>query len=63
MVFGGQKHAEALRGVVATVLASLGLRLAPEKTGVAHIVLLTELTAEFWQVVCGAGRVPANLPA
>ncbi len=37
MVFGEKHHAEALREEVAAVLASLGLRLAPEKTRVVHI--------------------------
>jgi RNA-directed DNA polymerase len=37
MVFGERHHAEALRTEVATVLASLGLRLSPEKTRVVHI--------------------------
>jgi RNA-directed DNA polymerase len=37
MVFGERQHAEALRQEVAAVLAPLGLRLSPEKTGVIHI--------------------------
>jgi RNA-directed DNA polymerase len=37
MVDGERRHAEALRGQVAAVLAPLGLRLADEKTRVAHI--------------------------
>src|SRR5215813_8672360 len=37
MVSGDRLHAEALREEVATVLAPLGLRLAPEKTRVVHI--------------------------
>ncbi|MFI9848693.1 group II intron reverse transcriptase/maturase [Nonomuraea sp. NPDC051941] len=37
MVFGDRHHAEALREEVSTVLAPLGLRLAPEKTQVVHI--------------------------
>jgi RNA-directed DNA polymerase len=37
MVAGDRHHAEALREQVAAVLAPLGLRLAPEKTRVAHI--------------------------
>ena len=37
MVDGERLHAEALREQVATVLASLGLRLSPEKTRVVHI--------------------------
>lgn len=37
MVSGDRHHAEALRDEVTAVLAPLGLRLAPEKTGVAHI--------------------------
>ena len=37
MVSGDRHHAEALREEVSAVLASLGLRLAPEKTRVVHI--------------------------
>ena len=37
MVAGDRRHAEALREEVATVLAPLGLHLAPEKTRVVHI--------------------------
>jgi RNA-directed DNA polymerase len=37
MVAGQRRHAEALRGEVAAVLAPLGLRLAEEKTRVVHI--------------------------
>jgi RNA-directed DNA polymerase len=37
MVSGDRHHAEALRDEVTAVLAPLGLRLAPEKTGVVHI--------------------------
>jgi RNA-directed DNA polymerase len=37
MVSGDRHHAEALREEVAAVLASLGLRLAPEKTRTVHI--------------------------
>src|SRR6266567_5631868 len=37
MVAGDRHHAEALREEVSAVLASLGLRLAPEKTQVVHI--------------------------
>ena len=37
MVSGDRHHAEALREEVSAVLAPLGLRLAPEKTGVVHI--------------------------
>lgn len=37
VVAGDRHHAEALRDVVAGVLAPLGLRLAPEKTRVVHI--------------------------
>ena len=37
MVSGDRHHAEALREEVAAVLAPLGLRLSPEKTGVVHI--------------------------
>jgi RNA-directed DNA polymerase len=37
MVSGERHHAEALREEVSTVLAPLGLRLAPEKTRVVHI--------------------------
>jgi RNA-directed DNA polymerase len=37
MVSGDRHHAEALREEVTAVLAPLGLRLAPEKTRVAHI--------------------------
>jgi RNA-directed DNA polymerase len=37
MVSGDRHHAEALRGEVTAVLAPLGLRLAPEKTGVVHV--------------------------
>jgi RNA-directed DNA polymerase len=37
MVSGDRHHAESLREEVAAVLASLGLRLAPEKTRVVHI--------------------------
>jgi RNA-directed DNA polymerase len=37
MVSGDRHHAVALRDEVAAVLAPLGLRLAPEKTRVAHI--------------------------
>jgi RNA-directed DNA polymerase len=37
MVAGDRHHAEALREEVATVLAPLGLHLAPEKTRVVHI--------------------------
>lgn len=37
MVAGSRHHAEALREQVSTVLASLGLRLAPEKTRVVHV--------------------------
>jgi RNA-directed DNA polymerase len=37
MVSGDRRHAEALREEVATVLAPLGLHLAPEKTRVVHI--------------------------
>jgi RNA-directed DNA polymerase len=62
-ISGTKAHAETLKEEIAGVLSTMGLRLSPEKTLITHIVLLTELTAEFWQVVCGAGRVPANLPA
>ncbi len=37
MVFGECHHAEALREEASAVLASLGLRLTPEKTHVVHI--------------------------
>jgi RNA-directed DNA polymerase len=37
MVSGDRRHAEALREEVATVLAPLGLHLAPEKTHTIHI--------------------------
>jgi len=37
LVSGDRHHAEALRAEVSAVLAPLGLRLAPEKTGVVHI--------------------------
>jgi RNA-directed DNA polymerase len=37
MVHGERQHAEALREEVSGVLATLGLRLAPEKTRVVHI--------------------------
>ncbi len=37
MVHGERQHAEALRQEVTGVLATLGLRLAPEKTRVVHI--------------------------
>jgi RNA-directed DNA polymerase len=37
MVHGERRHAEALREEVAAVLASMGLRLAPEKTAVVHL--------------------------
>jgi hypothetical protein len=37
MVAGDRHHAEALREEVSVVLASLGLRLAPEKTHVVHL--------------------------
>jgi RNA-directed DNA polymerase len=37
MVAGERRHAEALRGEVSGVLATLGLRLAAEKTRVVHI--------------------------
>jgi RNA-directed DNA polymerase len=37
MVSGERHHAEALRAEVSTVLAQVGLRLAPEKTRVVHI--------------------------
>src|ERR1019366_7099173 len=37
MVHGERRHAEALREEVTGVLATLGLRLAPEKTRVVHI--------------------------
>ena len=61
MVSGDRHHAEALREQVTAVLVPLGLRLALEKTRTVHLALLTELTAEFWQVVDGVGRVPASL--
>ena len=37
MVHGERQHAEALREEVSGVLATLGLRLAAEKTRVVHI--------------------------
>jgi RNA-directed DNA polymerase len=37
MVFGSREHAVAIQGEVADVLASMGLRLAPEKTQVVSI--------------------------
>jgi RNA-directed DNA polymerase len=37
VVNGQRQHAETLRGEVATVIAGLGLRLAPDKTRVVHI--------------------------
>jgi len=37
MVAGERQHAEALREEVSGVLATLGLRLAAEKTRVVHI--------------------------
>jgi RNA-directed DNA polymerase len=37
VVCGERRHAEALRAEVAEVLATLGLRLSPEKTRVVHI--------------------------
>jgi RNA-directed DNA polymerase len=37
VVNGQRRHAEALRGEVAQVIAPLGLRLAPDKTRVVHI--------------------------
>ena len=37
MVFGTREHAVAIQGEVADVLASMGLRLAPEKTQVVSI--------------------------
>jgi RNA-directed DNA polymerase len=37
MVFGDRHHAEALREEVSTVIARMGLRLAPDKTRVVHL--------------------------
>jgi RNA-directed DNA polymerase len=37
MVFGTREHAESLWDTVSSVLAGIGLRLAPEKTRVCHI--------------------------
>jgi RNA-directed DNA polymerase len=37
MVNGTREHAETLCGDIGAVLARIGLRLAPEKTGIAHI--------------------------
>ena len=37
LVFGTQAHAEALREEIAVVLATMGLRLSPEKTLITHI--------------------------
>lgn len=37
MVNGTRAHAEALHATVAAILAGIGLRLAPDKTGIAHI--------------------------
>jgi RNA-directed DNA polymerase len=37
MVSGDRQHAEALREEVSAVIKPLGLRLAPDKTRVAHI--------------------------
>jgi len=37
MVRGSQAHAEALREGIAAVLATMGLRLSPEKTLITHI--------------------------
>jgi RNA-directed DNA polymerase len=63
MVNGTQADAEALREEIAGVLAPMGLRLSPEKTLITHIALLTELATVFGQVVDGAARVSASLPA
>ncbi|WP_433635265.1 group II intron reverse transcriptase/maturase [Nocardia sp. CA-120079] len=37
LVHGTREHAEALHGEIASVLAPLGLRMAPDKTRIAHI--------------------------
>jgi RNA-directed DNA polymerase len=37
LVFGGEEHAQALRGEIAHVLEPLGLRLSPAKTQVVHM--------------------------
>src|SRR5262249_21664205 len=37
LVFGSREHVEALGDEVGEVLSRVGLRLAPEKTGIAHI--------------------------
>jgi RNA-directed DNA polymerase len=37
LVAGARRHAEALREQVAAVLATIGLRLSPEKTTICHI--------------------------
>ena len=37
MVSGNRHHAEALRNEVSTMLAPVGLHLAPDKTRVVHI--------------------------
>jgi hypothetical protein len=61
MVAGTKAHADALWDEVADVIAPLGLRLSVEKTQVCHLALLTELTADFRQVVGGARKEPASL--
>jgi RNA-directed DNA polymerase len=63
LVHGTRVDAQTWRDMIAEVLSPMGLRLSPDKTLITHIALLTELTAEFRQVVWGAGRVSASLPA
>lgn len=63
VVHGTKTDATALREEIAGVLSTLGLRLSQEKTLITHIALLTELTAEFRQVVGGASDEVASLPA
>ena len=45
------------------MIGPLGLRLSAEKSRVCHLALLTELTADFRQVVGGARWRPASVLA
>jgi hypothetical protein len=63
VISGTKADAEVLREEIAGVLSTIGLRLSPEKTLITHIALLTELTAEFRQVVGGVSDEVASLPA
>jgi RNA-directed DNA polymerase len=58
-----REQAGQVKARLAAWLAPRGLAFNEDKTAIVHLALLTELTMKFPQVVGGAERMPANVPA